>query len=74
VKFVISKAELSWVGNWRLNVGIFRSFTRKEHYKNHILWHSGDTPHVCDICGKKYTRNEHLGEYIGESFQLKQVK
>lgn len=63
-----------------------KSFTRKEHYVNHYMWHTGDyilqivkssagkiliysfvyfyligeTPHTCNVCGKKYTRKGML--------------
>lgn len=41
-----------------------KSFTRKEHYINHSLWHNGTTPHQCSICNKKYTRKEHLANHM----------
>lgn len=34
----------------------FRFTKLLEHYVNHYMWHTGETPHTCTVCGKKYTR------------------
>lgn len=31
---------------------------------NHVMWHTGETPHHCQACGKKYTRKEHLANHM----------
>ena len=31
---------------------------------NHVMWHTGETPHHCQVCGKKYTRKEHLANHM----------
>lgn len=32
-------------------------------FSNEILFYSGETPHQCTVCGKKYTRKEHLANH-----------
>ncbi|CAO1337814.1 unnamed protein product [Diamesa serratosioi] len=37
---------------------------KKEHFTNHVLWHSGNTPNKCDLCNKFFTRKEHLLNHV----------
>ena len=41
-----------------------KNFARKENFRDHILWHSGETNHRCDICMKTFTRKNHLLNHV----------
>ena len=37
-----------------------RKFSRKDHLKRHSLTHSGEKPHICNICDSRFTRVDAL--------------
>ncbi|EME44411.1 hypothetical protein DOTSEDRAFT_107644, partial [Dothistroma septosporum NZE10] len=41
-----------------------KAFTRREHYKRHLLLHSGTRPFACPGCPKTFYRKDMLQRHL----------
>jgi hypothetical protein len=52
-----------------IHEGCGRHFSRNEHFKRHLLIHTGEKPYLCPLCNKTFNRTDNLAEHINIHFR-----